>query len=268
MFLTYRSANTRRRVTVIYLTCTMTITTLAMIATVLVSNLYEMKFRPVPRWVHRLVVVVLARLLCMSASDCCRHGCLSAAAAPADASDMSEPSRSLHDQTVTPGHRRLGQYALVQLNDPNDGQGRQTTTSSRDQLTAEVPEELHDADADADDDDSEEGPTPVKNPPDLTEELHQASQSTSTSFRPTSLRRGKELPTTTTTKQNGGVPSETVEEKTSSSKDWQNVAAVCDRLFFWLSLLLTATTTFLLFHPLIFPSSISTQLPEHQREHN
>lgn len=41
--------------TVVYLTCTMAITTLAMVATVLVLNLYEIRDRPVPSWIERLL---------------------------------------------------------------------------------------------------------------------------------------------------------------------------------------------------------------------
>ena len=49
----------------IYLTCTMAITTLSMVLTVFVLNLHHITDRPVPRWARTLVLVYLARLLCM-----------------------------------------------------------------------------------------------------------------------------------------------------------------------------------------------------------
>lgn len=52
----------------IYLTCTMAITTLAMVATVFVLNLYGMKEKPVPLWAKKVFVIYMARILCMC--DC------------------------------------------------------------------------------------------------------------------------------------------------------------------------------------------------------
>ena len=46
-----------------YLTCTMAITTLAMVSTVFVGNLYETKDRPVPAWARTAVLNYAARLL-------------------------------------------------------------------------------------------------------------------------------------------------------------------------------------------------------------
>ena len=43
----------------------MAITTLAMVATVLVGNLYERKDRPVPKWLKKLMMDHVARVLCM-----------------------------------------------------------------------------------------------------------------------------------------------------------------------------------------------------------
>lgn len=43
----------------------MAITTLAMVATVLVGNLYERKDRPVPKWLKKLMMDHMARVLCM-----------------------------------------------------------------------------------------------------------------------------------------------------------------------------------------------------------
>lgn len=47
----------------IYLTCTMAITTLSMVLTVFVLNLHHVTDRPVPLWLHRLVLVYVAKLV-------------------------------------------------------------------------------------------------------------------------------------------------------------------------------------------------------------
>ena len=52
---------------VIYLTCTMAITTLSMVLTVFVLNLHHVSDYPVPGWMRRLVLGYLARVLCMRA---------------------------------------------------------------------------------------------------------------------------------------------------------------------------------------------------------
>ena len=53
----------------IYLTCTMAITTLSMVLTVFVLNLHHISDRPLPNWVRKLVLVYMARLLCMCSYD-------------------------------------------------------------------------------------------------------------------------------------------------------------------------------------------------------
>ena len=60
-------------VSVVYLTCTLAITTLSMVLTVLVLNLYGIVDRPVPDFVKTFVLVYLARALGMAESIplCC-----------------------------------------------------------------------------------------------------------------------------------------------------------------------------------------------------
>ena len=43
----------------------MAITTMAMVATVVVGNLYERKDRPVPKWLKKLLLEHVAKILCM-----------------------------------------------------------------------------------------------------------------------------------------------------------------------------------------------------------
>lgn len=49
----------------IYLSCTMAITTMAMVTTVFVLNLYSMREKPVPPWAKKVFIVYTARILCM-----------------------------------------------------------------------------------------------------------------------------------------------------------------------------------------------------------
>ena len=49
----------------IYLTCTMAITTLSMVVTVIVLNLHQVSDKPIPPWVEKIVFLYLARMLCM-----------------------------------------------------------------------------------------------------------------------------------------------------------------------------------------------------------
>lgn len=53
----------------IYLTCTMAITTLSMVLTVMVLNLHSISERPVPRWVRLIVLRHLARLFCIGTEE-------------------------------------------------------------------------------------------------------------------------------------------------------------------------------------------------------
>ena len=52
-------------VAAIYLTCTLAITTLSMVLTVLILNLHYTNDRPVPYWTRRIMLNYVARLLCM-----------------------------------------------------------------------------------------------------------------------------------------------------------------------------------------------------------
>ena len=54
----------------IYLTCTMAMTTLSMVLTVLVLNLHELSERPVPRWAQIVFLRYLSRLFCQRDPQC------------------------------------------------------------------------------------------------------------------------------------------------------------------------------------------------------
>jgi len=52
----------------VYLTCSMTVTTLVLLSTVFVLNLHSIKDRPVPKWAKQLIIVHAARVMCMNDS--------------------------------------------------------------------------------------------------------------------------------------------------------------------------------------------------------
>lgn len=87
-------------VAVVYLTCTMAITTLAMLATVLVLNFYEIRDRPVPGWIHRLMTTIMV-----------------------DPSHRSSSRRLLVPGSLNPGHNQTESdslYHLMRLIDPEN----------------------------------------------------------------------------------------------------------------------------------------------------
>ena len=166
----------------------MAITTLAMVATVFVLNLYGMKEKPVPAWAKKLFVVYLARLLCMC--NC--------------ASGTPPPS--------SPSHNNPDDVERHQLVAPRD---RQLVTHQRSQTPAN-------------DDVIWRGRTP--------DQARRASHNPMT-FVPGYEGFRKE-------------PKKAEPKKVDYSKDWVHVAAVFDRLFFWLCLLFILVTTLILFHPI------------------
>lgn len=52
-----------------YLTCTMAITTLSLVLTVVVLNIYAVNDHPVPDWAKRFILTHLAKFLCMRHHD-------------------------------------------------------------------------------------------------------------------------------------------------------------------------------------------------------
>lgn len=179
----------------VYLTMTMAITTLAMIATVLVLNLYSMEEKPVPYWAKKLFIVYLARIMCMC--SCVVPG---------------EPP----DHTPHPRRRRKQSMAT---------QPAITYCENEERINL------------------------VRLSPDHSDRNSQSDGGT-TKVRERRASTPGPLPTQWIPPPRQGSQSAGKKGKMDYSKDWVHVAAVFDRLFFWLCFLLTAVTTLLLFHPL------------------
>ena len=175
----------------------MAITTLAMVATVFVLNLYGMKEKPVPLWAKKVFTIYVARLLCMC--DC---------GATSVVSQAEESTRNTHHdnrhkyKTVTRGHG----HSPIEVDESIPLRGRGDVWQNRINHGDHGLEGGH-------------GPT------------------TSFMSQMSNERRY--------------VPEKRAEEKKPDyAKDWVHVAAVFDRLFFWLCLIFILITTLILFHPL------------------
>jgi len=187
----------------------MAITTLSMVSTVFVGNLYERNDRPVPAWVRTILLHYAARLL----GYCSR--CVDA---PAGFEPPSPPPPP--PPAVPPDH-----------DDTDDDDGRSVSSWNQTPYRFAA---LQDARPDNGVDGSE-----VYRPrsPSTTPAIRLIVHGSSTVGRATAAVAGG--------RQAG------MQTVRSYSKDWTNVGAVCDRLFFWLCLCLAVITTVVLFHPLM-----------------
>lgn len=189
----------------------MTITALAMVATVFVGNLYEINDRPVPAWARTALLLYAARLLgycnrCVDAPPGFEHP-------PPPAPPPAPPDRDEADD--------------------HDGEHDGQSMSSWNQASYRLAT-LKDARPDNGIDSGE-----VYRPrsPSMSPGVRLIVQHSSAVGRATAgaakRRRGE------------------VQIVRSYLKDWMNVGAVCDRLFFWLCLCLAIITTVVLFQPLM-----------------
>ena len=174
----------------IYLTCTMAITTLSMVLTVLVLNLHAISERPVPRWIRVLVIHYLGRLFCKW--------------------ETPAPAETCKPVTGHVRKKRRGQYTVSMTGDD----------------TEEVPIISHN------------GSATVNTAPTNGIETHQGPYGLPRGHQEKLLCRRRSLLRTE-------PPA-----KPDYSKEWQVVAEVVDRLFFWSFLLAIVAITLLLFHPL------------------
>jgi hypothetical protein len=228
----------------------MAITTLAMVATVVVGNLYDIKDRPVPPWAKRIFIVHVARLLCMC-------NCF--------APPLSSPNHTLDVATPLPPDPKIDEksekYRLVTFMNPSakfrardarpspyDGRNRGAAAprshSCRERRPPRGDYELQD------------GLGAVFFNSGSKEYYVRKSLLTSSVLNPftASYQQGA-TPEVIVGDANGagrdrGGVAVTPPVKNSYARDWAHVAAVCDRFFFWMCLIFIVATTLLLFHPL------------------
>jgi hypothetical protein len=191
----------------IYLTCTMAITTLSMVLTVLVLNLHSITERPVPHWIRVVVLEYLAKLFCRCDDHSSTHSSSSAG----------------HDGQYHDPH---GQYT-----DPHAARHKK-----RKVLHHANP--LHHTELEPDAD-TEQVPIITMNG---ARGIHGNTETTSFVFLAAQEHNHN-------IHKNDYYVQEP-EKKPDYSKDWQRLAEILDRLFFWAFLLAIIAISLLLFHPL------------------
>ena len=214
----------------IYLTSTMAITTLAMVATVFVLNLYSMKDKPVPLWAKKVFVKYVAKMLCMC-------DCIAPPVREPDSTDNESGYSSQYGTTNSTTYHSKSQTAHMN----NIGSGSKNHKHKYKLITTHENKHILEEETDTDEFST------------VTIELQDTYQS-SCDMLPqdtpcSSLQNSPHF------QQNRREDVIHKRKKKSSnqkdySKDWIHVAAVCDRLFFWLCFIFILVTTMLLFHPL------------------
>ena len=241
----------------IYLTSTMAITTLVMVATVFVLNLYNMKEKPVPLWVKRVFVTYVARILCMcdcdtgsetlsaknndlelqySAAGYTRSNPYAKQSSSASAyGNVDSPTKSNNRKRQ---HQSKAKYRLITTAD--DGHIlEQETVFDESPARAPASQTYQSCDTTSPFDSS---PSANQNAPACLEDQYYLPENYMDYHQ-----NNRDVTRHPRRKQStGGATDDTID----FSKDWLHVAAVCDRLFFWFCLIFIAITTLLLFHPL------------------
>ena len=206
----------------IYLTCTMAITTLSMVLTVLVLNLHSISERPVPRWIRVLVLEYLAKLFCR----CDDHTSIQ------------------REQDTTPNHTRKKKRKVLHHSNPMHNSTRGI--------------------AETDDTDTEQVPIIALNGDGRVgfNNSGNTGMETTSFVLLSSQERNHNIHKAP--HQHNEVLLQDGEKKPDYSKDWQRLAEIVDRLFFWAFLLAIIAISLLLFHPLtkeyIYPTEDGTVL--------
>ncbi len=212
----------------IYLTSTMAITTLSMVLTVFVLNLHEIKDRPVPLWVKKLVLIYLARMMgiCYKFDE--------------DSDARFGKPRNRRNGGVL-GNRANIRRASLRI-DNNSGDrtaifelhpcGNSVNTNSDTERTSL----MHDKD--------EETASSVGGTPGVTPQCTPRHQNSNYG---SNLANHNPRFSNFTYSQPYERPKQV---DLDYGKEWKKVAEVFDRLFFWLFLFAILISTLVLFHPL------------------
>ena len=185
----------------------MAITTMAMVATVFVLNLYGMKEKPLPKWAKTIFITYMAKFLCMCncASPQNLHVVSDTESNMPSAANRAR-SRSRADRASFLLRRKSSDDSTLPLRRVS-----QDSTTHRRSLI----------------------------PPDGAQrELSPARYQ----MLYGDARRYGFFPDSEKDKDK--------DKKVDYTKDWVHVAAVFDRLFFWLCLIFIVLTTLVLFHPI------------------
>ena len=201
----------------------MAITTLSMVLTVLVLNLNAISERPVPYWVRVVILDYIGKLFC-------RCGTPSISARNCEAGGEREDGGRLADaEEDLRGTGLLTEAQKMRM-------AHYRNSMLRDDLEEEVPVIA------------------------LNGNVPSAQE---TSFVFLGSRRGTDNGGATGVRVRSPRGTRHVEEKEKPpdySKDWQQLAEIVDRLFFWSFLLVIIAISLLLFHPLTKHHSVSEKV--------
>ena len=224
---------------VIYLTCTLTITTLSMVLTVLVLNLYGIGDRPVPGWIKHLILIHLARLLGMCSTALVYREQMRRPSSRRRLQQQRGKARQLQSTLSQSGtghcNRAIGMEFFLPspvAGDVNGGDEMSvvaaTLESSRNLVSSTPFADLQ--------------PSPETR----VSTVNSCWATTTTPFTAAGGGGGAGAG------RGGGVSDEkVVKDKLDYSKDWKRVAEIFDRFFFWLFFFAIILSTLFLFHPLL-----------------
>lgn len=211
---------------VIYLTCTLAITTMSMVLTVFVLNLYGISDRPVPRWIKSLLLTCRTRRRSLSQS-------------------YRDPTTTMaaRDKRLQTGPSVLRSFLPCERRAGGGGSGaeglclgnrrrQREPEAGVDEAAAIIEMNRHHVTAAA-------GQSEMAEDVATGNEVRFASavvESATSSSMATTM---------------AAVDDVTTKSDADYSKDWKRVAEIFDRFFFWLFLFAVILSTVVLFHPLI-----------------
>ena len=227
----------------IYLTCTMAITTLSMVLTVLVLNLHSINDRPIPGWVRVIVLDYLAKLVCKSEYEKPANKLLN------KMHQMNTAERLANHVTRNKYHSSLTSVAdaardvaeQVPIIAVNGGGSVMTNHDHHNHSTHAVTSSQQ----------QKLGFVNLRN-----NNISRSKAKTKLAYSNTSsAARGGA--TSFTSGDASYCDSDVTDAATAAAaaeldygKDWQKLAEVVDRMFFWIFLLAIIAVSLLLFHPL------------------
>lgn len=245
----------------------MAITTLAMVATVFVGNLYEMSDRPVPPWAKRVLMAYIARLLCIF--DCAHDDWK--LYDDEETKEREEEKEKDEEKDEEEAERGREAFHLVTIFNPYASSAprhqicRRSSTESTtgngnddallrhhrsiDRRTLRIAKEK-DHVTNSISGTAKSSPAKKKTSADLVSLISGAIPALGSvptvPLAPSAMPLAPALSLLTP----APVAAIAAKGKSNFSRDWSHVAAVCDRFFFWLCLVFIVVTTLLLFHPL------------------
>lgn len=206
--------------TVIYLTCTLVITTLSVVLTVLVLNVYGTADHPVPVWMRDFVLIFIARAL----------GMCDTARTYQEAKDVAAAAARTERHRARLRDNGAGLNFFVRTAMVGRERQRRAETDDEDAASTTFFEMM------------ERPGTTTTGGGGSADECESSPRDRGPARRPGTRA--------------GGLYTEPLKDAGSAagpdySKDWKRVAEIVDRLFFWLFLLAITLSTLVLLHPLV-----------------